>query len=169
MNIVYYSIIGLLIFSWLLFNLFLFLLNKKVIILEKKIIDLFQDRNDFIPSLYDVTRDYVTKHDDVFKEVMNLRKNNLSKYNWWFLEKISQEVMTHHEINFIFKVINKNQKIQNNHKYLTIKDNFIENGSMLWKKIELYKNISKKLNRLLDFKNFTIIGIFINIEKRDEF
>lgn len=163
-----YILILIFILVSILFNIFLVLFDNKLKKLEKQIIFLFEKRTNLVPTLYEITKEYLTKHNEVFDGIINLRKIEFSNYEEWFIEKINNEIQIHHELNFIFKVINKNPKIQNNWKYLLIKDLFLENSSQIWKKIELYKNIIKKINFLIILKNWTIIWIFINIKKRTE-
>jgi NDP-sugar pyrophosphorylase family protein len=130
MKIFYIFILSLiLIFSFI--NIFIYIFNKKIIGLEKSIISLFEERSNLIPSLYEVTKKYLTKHDEVFFEILKLRKNNLSNYNKGFLERINEEVIVHHEISFIFKVANKHQKIQKDYKFLLIRDLFLENSNKI--------------------------------------
>ncbi|MDD5769837.1 MAG: LemA family protein [Candidatus Gracilibacteria bacterium] len=163
-----YILILIFILVSILFNIFLVLFDNKLKKLEKQIIFLFEKRTNLVPTLYEITKEYLTKHNEVFDGIINLRKIEFSNYEEGFIEKINNEIQIHHELNFIFKVINKNPKIQNNGKYLLIKDLFLENSSQIGKKIELYKNIIKKINFLIILKNWTIIGIFINIKKRTE-
>jgi hypothetical protein len=129
MKIIFILII-LLILSFILFNIFIYIFNKKISKLEKSIIRLFNERNNLIPSLYEITKKYITKHDDVFFEILKLRKNNLSNEEI-FLKRINEEVVIHHEINFIFKVANKHPKIQKDHKFLLVRDLFLENSNKI--------------------------------------
>lgn len=165
-----YFLVLFLIFVWILvlFNIFLILFDKKLKKLENQIILLFERRTNLVPSLYEITKDYLSKHNEVFYQILNLRKIEFSNYEDSFIERINNEVQIHHELNFIFKVIAKHPKIQKEWKYLLIKDLFLENSLEIWNKVELYKNIIKKLNFLLNFKNITIIWIFLNIKKRNE-
>lgn len=151
-----------------LFNIFLIIFDKKIKILEEQIILLFEKRTNLVPSLYELTKNLITKHTEVFGEILHLRKIEFSNYEEKFIERVKNEIKIHHELNFIFKVINQHPKTWKEWKYLLIKDLFLENSSEIWKKVELYKSIIQKLNFLLNFKNFTILGIFINIKKRNE-
>lgn len=168
MDIFIISIIILVIILVIIFNVFLILFDKKLKILEKQIILLFEKRTNLVPSLYEITKNYLTKHDEVFKEIIKLRKVEFNNYNGSFMEKIHNETLIHHELNFIFKVANKHQKIQKDEKFLLVRDLFLENSFNIWKKVELYKKIIKKLNKMIFIKNLTIIWFFINIEKRQE-
>ncbi len=168
MNIFIISIIIWIIILIVIFNIFLILFDKKLKILEKQIILLFEKRTNLVPSLYEITKIYLNKHDEVFKEIIKLRKIEFNNYNETFIEKIHNETLIHHELNFIFKVANKHQKIQKDEKFLLIRDLFLENSFNIWKKVELYKNIIKKLNKMILLKNLTIIWLFINIEKRNQ-
>lgn len=152
-----------------LFNFFLVTFDKKLKLLEDQIIWLFEKRTNLVPALYEITKEYLSKHDEVFQEILKLRNIEFSNYEEDFLPRIENEVKIHHELNFIFKVIHQHPKIQQNGKYLLLKDLFLENSMLIWKKVELYKIIIKKLNFFLLFKNATLIGMFIKIKKRSEF
>lgn len=152
----------------IVYNVFLVLLDKKIKKLEIVILKTFNKRGNLIPSLYDVTKNYVSKHDEIFSEILSLRNKNLTSYDWDFLKKVNEEIYIHHEINFIFKVANKHPKIQKDSKFLLVRDLFLENSFEIWEKIKLYKIISKKFNNLLVLKNFTIIWWFLDIQKKDE-
>lgn len=142
--------------------------DKKVQKLEKQIILLFEKRTHLVPSLYEVTKKYLNKHQEVFQEITHLRKIEFSNYNESFLQRIQTETLIHHELNFIFKVANQHQKIQKDEKFLLIRDLFLDNSYEIGKKIEVYKKVISLLNKWIQLKNFTLIGIFISIEKRME-
>lgn len=169
MNLNFLILLFIFISFLIFFNVFLILFDKKLKQLENQIILLFEKRTNLVPSLYEITKEYITKHNEVFSQILNLRKIEFSNYEDNFIERINNEIQIHHELNFIFKVISKHPKIEKNWKYLLIKDLFLENSLEIWKKVELYKNIIKKFNFLLLFKNLTIIWLFIDIKKRNEF
>ncbi len=152
----------------IIFNLFLINLNNKVLKLEKIIILLFEKRTNLVPSLYEITKKYLNKHEEVFEEILKLRKKEFINYNEDFLIKISNEILIHHELNFIFKVSLTHLKIQKNERFLLIKDLFLDNSFEIWEKIKLYKEAIKFLNKLIFFKNFTIIWYFLNVEYKKE-
>lgn len=150
----------------ILYNIFLILLNQKIKLLEKQISNSFFIRTNLVPSLFDLSKKYINKHKEVFSEIIKLRKQEFFSYNNSFLEIIFLETAIHHELNFIFKVLNQNKKIQKDEKFLLIKDLFLQNSDEIWEKIQLYKSIIKKFNFLLFFKNLTILWFFINIKER---
>lgn len=152
----------------IIFNLFLISFDKKLKRLEKQIILLFEKRTHLVPSLYEITKKYLTKHEEVFSEIIHLRKIEFSNYNESFLQRIQNETLIHHELNFIFKVANQHPKIQKDEKFLLIRDLFLDNSYEIGKKIEVYKKVIQLLNRFVTIKNFTIIWIFIWVEKRIE-
>jgi hypothetical protein len=61
-----YVIIVMIIILAILFNVFIYIYNQKIEYLQNDIIKLFNERRDLIPSFYEVTKDYITKHDEVF-------------------------------------------------------------------------------------------------------
>lgn len=150
------------------YNMFLLYFDKKVKKLESIIILLFEKRTNLVPSLYETTKKYLNKHDEVFEEILKLRKREFNNYNEDFLTKIQNETNIHHELNFIFKVSLKHPKIQKDERFLLIRDLFLDNSYEIWKKIKLYKKVISLLNKLLIFKNFTLVWIFVNIDSRIE-
>ena len=109
-------LIYLIIFALALFlalNLFLLLLKMKIDSLEIKIKYYFKNRASSIPALFEVSKNYLNKHDDIFKEILRLRsiefcENNLEVS---LADLIDIESLIHHELNFIFKVCNKHPSI----------------------------------------------------------
>lgn len=152
----------------ILFNIFLILFNAKINLLEKNILLLFQERINLVPSIYEITKKYYEKHQEVFFELLRLRKIKINNWSKNFIENINNELKIHHELNFIFKIANRHPKIQKDEKFLLIRDLFLENAEKIWDKISLYKKIIKKFNYLLMFKNLTIIWIFIRISKKQD-
>lgn len=164
-----WSIIIIIIFIlFFIFNLLLISFDKKIQRLEKQIILLFEKRTHLVPSLYEVTKKYLNKHTEVFQEITRLRKIEFSNYNESFLQRVQIETLIHHELNFIFKVANQHQKIQKDEKFLLIRDLFLDNSYEIGKKVEVYKKVISLLNKWVSLKNFTLIWIFIPIEKRIE-
>ncbi|MBW7954809.1 hypothetical protein H3C61_03275 [Candidatus Gracilibacteria bacterium] len=143
-------------------------LNNKVLKLEKIITLLFEKRTNLVPSLYEITKKYLNKHDEIFEEILKLRKKEFNNYNENFLIKIHNETLIHHELNFIFKVSLKHLKIQKDERFLLIRDLFLDNSFLIGEKIKLYKNHINFLNKLIYLKNYTIIGYFLNIDHKKE-
>ncbi len=162
-------IIWIIIFTiFVIFNLFLTSFDKKLKRLEKQIILLFEKRTHLVPSLFEITKKYMSKHEEVFEEIIHLRKIEFSNYNESFLQRIQNETLIHHELNFIFKVAIKHPKIQKDEKFLLIRDLFLDNSYEIGKKVDIYKKVIILLNKLVIFKNFTLIWIFVWVEKRIE-
>ena len=108
--IIFFAIIILI--GVILFNYFLVVFDNKIKLLENQIILLFEKRTNLVPSLYEITKEFLSKHDEVFEQILNLRKVEFSNYEETFTQRIQNEIQIHHELNFIFKVINKHPKIQ---------------------------------------------------------
>lgn len=150
------------------YNIFLSHLNKKVLKLEKIIILHLEKRSHLIPALYEITLPYLSKHQEVFEEILYLRKQEFFNSKESFLAKVWIEKLIHHELNFIFQVANKHPKIQKDEKFLLIRDLFLDNSLEIWKKIKLYKKVILYFNKMLRFKNYTFIWVFHFIDKRIE-
>jgi len=114
------------------------------------------------------SKKYLTRHGDVFKESIRLRKTELA-LNYWntpFYKIIETEWLLHHELNFIFTACNKHVPLTEDAKFNYIKEVIIDKSGEIWNKMWLYKNIAQKLNTLIKIKNITLIGFFIPIEKK---
>jgi len=63
-------------FIFLVFLFFIFLRYReyKIKKLEENIKSLFLERSALIPSIYEISKPYLTKHSDIFDEVLKLRK-----------------------------------------------------------------------------------------------
>lgn len=165
-----YSIIWIFITIVLLFLLFLYFFNRKLNLLENKILENFWKRTNLIPALFEVTRDILVRHDDVFLQSLILRKEEFSKI--WEAEElykfIDLEVRIHKELNFIYKVCNKHPKLLKDSKFVYLRELLIDSSSEIWIYLEKYKKFVKKFNFLILIKDLSIIWFFVPIRKKIE-
>lgn len=154
---------------YILFILFILLLKNKINKFEKKIIYMFEIKNNQIPSIYEISKKYLNRHEDIFKDIIYLKKINFSENSFCrtLLERTYNYKRIHNEMNFIFKVCNKNWKINKDFKYLYEKEKIINISHNIWKNIEIYKNIIKKYNKYITIKNITVIWLLIPIYKKE--
>ncbi len=164
----YFWIIWSVLIILILFYFYIYLLKVKIEILEEKIIVLFNERTNWIPSLYETTKNSFVKHHQVFNKILQLKKYHFSETNWnqKLPEIIWTQELIHNEINFIFKVSNKHPKLMKSWKFLYMRDIFLNKSSELWKNIELYKQIIAKFNFLLKLKNISILWLIIPMRKK---
>ena len=164
-----YYIIWILLILFIFYIVFLYLLKSKIEKFEIKIIKQFKEKNNQIPSIYEITRKYLNKHDEIFKEALKLKKRDFWENG--FYNKLSQKLNTykliHNELNFIFKVCNKHQKLNKDWKFLYIRDLIIEKSKDLGNDIIKYKQIIKQFNRMIVIKNLTVIWLLFPIEKKE--
>jgi len=164
---IYYIIIWLLILL-ITYSVFLLLLSKKIDKFENKIIHLFFSRSNNIPALFEVTKNYIVKHSQVFKNSINLRKQEFSQIdnNSDFLTILQTETLIHKELNFILKLAKQHNNILKNNKFLYIREIIINKSFDIWDNVDTYKKIIKKYNKLVTIKNLTIIWLLIPIYKK---
>ena len=98
-----------LILIFILFLIFIYLLKIKIEVLEAKILMQFKEKNNLIPSIFEVTKKYLNKHDEIFKESIRLKKQDFSENNFYntLIKKMHTNKLIHNELNFIFRVCNK--------------------------------------------------------------
>ena len=150
------------------FYAFVLVLHLKVQKLEKRIKQLFVSRSDAIPGIFEISKKYLGRHGEIFKESIRLRKVELSlnSSDTKFYKIIETEGLLHHELNFIFKVCNKHIWLTEDAKFNYIKEVIIDKSGEIGKKMWMYKDITIQLNKLIKIKNWTILWLFIPIEKR---
>lgn len=150
--------------------IFLKLLEVKIWFLEKKIINTFKKRTNLIPSFYEISKKYIEKENEVFEEIIYLRKiefyNVVNKIN--FKEFIENEKKIHYEIEFLFKVFDKKPKLQKEAKFLYLKDLLLDKTDEIWNFISLYKKIVYKYNKLLALKNLSIFWLLFIFDKKPQ-
>jgi hypothetical protein len=146
----------------------LFLLETKISAFEKDIIDVFKQRNNLIPSIFEVSKDKVVKHEEIFEETLKLRKINFIENNLWVTlwETIRTQSLIHNELNFIFRICNKHNKLLKEGRFIYIRDLIIDKSFDIGTKIELYKKIVKQYNTLINIKQKSIIWILIPLRKK---
>ncbi len=162
------------IFLWALwiillwFYTFIYMLHLKVEKLEKRIKQLFVSRSDAIPGIFEISKKYLNRHGEIFKESIRLRKTELALNNsdTKFYKIIETEWLLHHELNFIFKVCNKHSWLTEDAKFNYIKEVIVDKSSEIGIKMNLYKSIAEKLNTLIKIKNWTWVWLFFPIEKK---
>jgi hypothetical protein len=112
MNTFYYILIALII---IIFFYYIFIKHSenKINKLEEKIKKLFLERTSLIPSVFEISDKYLNKHDEIFHEILNLRKVEFSQANnnIDLAHIMNTKKLIHHEINFIFKICNKHPEL----------------------------------------------------------
>ena len=152
------------------FFIFLFIFARKINKLENKIEKVFQSKNNLIPALFEITKSHLVKHDQIFHELLILKKLNFSEHN--FYENIYKTIHTqqciHKEIDFIFRVCYKHQKLIKNYNFYYIKELLFERINLIWELMSLYKKMIQKYNFYLKIKNYTIVGLLVPMKKKEE-
>ncbi len=156
--------------SFIIFFWYIKCIEKNIKMIEKNIQKSLRLRSDLIPSLYEISKEDLVKHKEIFKEILHLRKIqfSLNQYDVSFVEFVKNEVAINHEIRFIYNICNKNEKISNSTKFMYIKKLIIEKNKIIWKNMEKYKKYINKYNSTLIFKNLTFFWIFYFKDKRLE-
>lgn len=165
------EILVIIIFLLICFYIFLVLVNLKINKLEEKIKTLFIKRTSAVTSVFEVSKDFLTKHNEIFKEYIRLKKIEFainSKKDTKLYKVIELESKIHHEINFIFKTCNLQPRLLKVWNFLYLRDIIIDQSLEIWKNIELYKSILKNFNLLIKIKNITIIGLLFPIWKKEK-
>ncbi|MFA5916653.1 MAG: LemA family protein [Candidatus Gracilibacteria bacterium] len=146
-------------------------LKESIEQIEDNLQKLLKTRTDLIPSLYEISKDFLVKHNNIFEEIIKLRKVqfSLNDYNVSFLEFIKNEMAINHEIRFIYGICAKNKKLNSLKKFNYIKNLIIGRNKSIGTKIEKYKKSINLLNSLIKYKNYTILGLILPVHRKMEF
>jgi len=169
MQTFYYILLVFILLIWA-YYIFLKYSENKINILEEKIKKLFLERTSLIPWVFEISDKYLTKHDEIFHEILNLRKIEFSQSNnnIDLAHIMHTKKLIHHEINFIFKICNKHNKLIKEARFIYLRNLIIEKSSEIWNNIENYKTAISILNKLIFYKNITIIWILFPISKKQK-
>lgn len=159
----YFIVISFLIIFFTLMWFYFFLFWEKLKSIETEIIFLFLSRSSIFPELYEITKDYIIKNDEIYEEVFTLVKQEF--FMWEGSQSIEAffelESKIHHELNFIFQVCNATPKILKEKRFLYMRDIALEKSSRISKKIQYYNQYLKVYNTMITYKNYTLIWFLI--------
>ena len=154
----------------IIFNIFLFVFWYKINHLESKIMFLFEKRLWIIPSLYEISKEHIVRHSNEFNDVMMLYKIEATIHDKDidFADRIHTQSLIHHELDFIYKIINKHNKLLHDHKFVYLRDITMDNSFKISKLLSIYKNILKSFNSLVKINNLFLIWKILPIEYKKE-
>lgn len=80
------------------------------------------------PALFEVSRNTLQRHDEIFQEALQLRKKEFSVIETHanFAAIVDIEKYIHHEINFIFQVCNKHPILIQDKNFLYLREDIIQ-------------------------------------------
>lgn len=160
-------VLYLLITIFCFYIIFIFLVRTKIEKLWNEILWYFNKRNCLLPSIYEISKQEIVKHNEIFEELLKLKKLDFLEKNIGkdLDERLNTQTLIHNELNFIYKIFTKHPKLLKNEKFLYINDIILDNSLNISKKLELYKNIINKFNYLIHIKQLTLIWLLIPISK----
>jgi len=144
------------------------ILQKRLEVFEKKLMLLFARRGDIFPGLYEVSKQHINRHEEIFHEALLLRKQEFwlmssQRDIEWFVELQSH---IHHEINFIFQVCNKNPWLIKDKNFLYLRDTMISISSDISQEMKKYRRLIEIYNTIIFYKNCTVIWLIIPFYKK---
>lgn len=127
-----------------------FILRQKIKKQESKIEQLFEQRSDLIPSIFEVSKNTVIKHEEIFREIIKLRKNQFTEKNIWvpLWQSVKTQNKIHKELNFIFKVCNKHKRLLKKGTFLYIRDLVMNKSFDTNNALEQYKKMVSRYNQI---------------------
>ena len=151
-----------------LYWVILLLLKIKVESFERQISSTFRERNNLIPSIFEVSKNKVVKHNEIFAETLKLRKVDFVENSLWIPlpDIIRTQTLIHNELNFIFRICNKHNKLLKEGTFIYIRDLIIDKSFDIWSKLELYKKIVRQYNKLITIKQISVIWLLIPLHKK---
>ena len=157
-------IISIVVLYWVILLVFKIKLDR----FEKEINNVFRQRNNLIPSIFEVSKNKVVKHNEIFAETLKLRKVDFVENSLWIPlpDIIRTQTLIHNELNFIFRICNKHNKLLKEGTFIYIRDLIIDKSFDIWSKLELYKKIVRQYNKLITIKQISVIWLLIPLHKK---
>lgn len=167
MNIYVYIFVALTVILILL-SLWIFFLTRRIDIFEQKLMLLFSRRTDIFPWLYEISSEKLSRHKEIYAEALSLRKQEFSLMSTkreieWYIQLQSH---IHHEINFIFQVCNKNPQLLKDKNFLYLRDIMMTTSSEISKEMKKYRRIITIYNKIIFYKDCSLIWILIPFRKK---
>jgi hypothetical protein len=149
--------------------IYIFLFERKITKLEKRIMKEFQARTQWLPALFEITKPYFAKHEEIFNESLHLRKISFQEHweHLQLLKTLNTEKKIHKELNFLFNVCKKHPKLTKESRYQYLEEHMLQISWKIADDIQLYKKVCAFYNHLLIIKNCTIIGLFLPFSKKE--
>lgn len=168
----YYLIIAIISITIIIITYYIVLvkIKNKIDKNERNIQRLLQKRTDLIPWLYEISKPHLVKHNNIYSEILKLRKLqfSLNDYNVSFIEFIKNEMAINHEIRFIYSICTKNKKLNWLWKFNYIKNLVIDKNKNIWTELENYKKSIHFFNNLVAIKNYTLFWLLLPVNKKFE-
>lgn len=162
----YYAIIIILILAISGYLWLLLFFKNKIEKFEVKIKLMFEKKSGLVPWLKISSKDFVEKQYLIFSHLISLRKQQLSTRKKDFIHFLDISAKIEHEISFISKVISENPNAEKSWETLYIIDKINEISIEIDKNMEIYKKIIASYNKLISFKNLTIIWFLLHFPKK---
>lgn len=159
-----YLFLAIILLSTIIFYcIFVVSFRNKLNNIENELQTHFKKRNTKIISLYYISKNFLNKHDDIFKNFIELKRKDFSEdiLKFYFENKINTYKDFHKEINFIFKLCEMNWKIRQFWEYNYIKSEILKESSIVWKWYEDYKKILEKYRKHHKISKFFIVWFFL--------
>lgn len=151
------------IFCITIYCIFIIIYRQKMNKIENKLQNKFKVRNNKVVSIYYASKDYLNKHDEVFKEYFKLKETDFLQdtKNFYFENKLDIYKKFQSEINFIFKICEMNMKLKQDKKYNYIKESILKQSKSIWKEYDIYKKEIEKYRKYHKISKFFLIWLFI--------
>ena len=76
-----------------------------------------------IPTMYEVSKNDIIKHGEIFKEIISLRKLDfIYRVDATLSERTKSQLLIHNELNFIFQILNKHPQLNKNPLFLYMRE-----------------------------------------------
>lgn len=154
--------------TFLVFLVFLFqiIFSRRIFLeREKKIISLYREKIDKLPALIEIMSKN-TDHKDIFLEAIHLHKIAIISNVVSIYDLLENNSRIHREFLFLMKISVRLPNMHKNGNFLYIRDFIIFYESTIAKELLFLDSDIERYNKLLQKKDFTIIGLLFPFKKR---
>lgn len=158
-----FPIIVFLLFIIFIYCSFVIFFRIKLIEIEYFLQILFKKRNYKVASLYFASEDFLTKHNEIFKDFIVLKQKDFeeTRLNFTFENKFNSYKRFDEELNFIFKICETNSRLKQDEKYNYIKEEILKETKEAWKQYKIYKIKFDKYKKHHKISKFFLVWLFL--------
>ena len=161
-------VLGTILFSALVVVLYLLSSRQRDMLRrEETISHIFTGRSGKIPALIEIMRAH-SAHPDAFKDIIGVYTESVLATSGRAHDILEYYVRLGHEIEFLMRLSMRMHGLQRDRTFLYIRDFIIFSEGSMRRELELLNRDITTFNRLLFWKDCTLIGFLVPIRERIE-
>ncbi len=136
---------------------------------EKHILSLFRTQSNIIPSLYELSKWTLNKHQEIFESLIALRKQEFHmqslSHDLRYLGSLEKKIS--HEIQFVFTACDNHPQLIKKKQFLYMRDIMIQQPLAIRKALKKRNVLIEHFNNYIRYKNLSLIWYILPFQKKE--